>query len=171
MPVCVYSHTHTHTRTHTRMYMYTHDSVHRQGTLRHEHKEARTSDTNTKKQEKSVTTTVDTRAPRTIPGWGNTCVVRVLTISGPTTLSLVLTVKFKEYVQGIGPVICLVNAKLFQNRFRRPFSVLLKDYKTSTHTHSGYITVWWWCCWQLVALSVLSFNTHRGDVGLLLEKR
>jgi hypothetical protein len=42
----------------------------------------------------------------------NTCVSRLLASSGPTTLSFVLTIKFKERVQGIGVAIGSVNAQL-----------------------------------------------------------
>ena len=42
----------------------------------------------------------------------NACAGRLLASSGPTTLSIVLTVKFNERVQGIGLVIGRVNAQL-----------------------------------------------------------
>jgi hypothetical protein len=42
----------------------------------------------------------------------NTCVGRLLASSGPTTVSFVLSVTFKERVQGIGVAIGGVNAQL-----------------------------------------------------------
>ena len=42
----------------------------------------------------------------------NNCLGRLLASSGPTTLSIVLTVKFNERVQGIGLAIGRVNAQL-----------------------------------------------------------
>jgi hypothetical protein len=129
MPACV-SRTHAHTRTRTRTRTYTRTRQRPQTTSA-----TQTSDTNTKKQEKSAATTVDAREPRTTRGRGNTCVGRLLASSGPTTLSLVLTVKFKECVQGIGPAICLVNTKLFHKAVSQAFFGIVERLQ-DLHTHT-----------------------------------
>ena len=49
---------------------------------------------------------------------GNTCVGRLVASSGPTTLSFVLAVNFKERVQGIGLAVGRVNAQQSHKLFR-----------------------------------------------------